>query len=231
MVCGSFAFAGRDCRFCFYMSLFGGTSDGGASQQEALRQAQVTQSQNEIDKNFAGFTPSFFNQASADYTNAVTPGMLKDYQNTKNNLTYSLARAGNLKSSAAVQKNSSLQGQLSQNESQIANNAQNQSNTLQANVNTQKGQLIEQATAGTDPTAINEQAQGAASQLRAPSAIAPLGNLFENWSNQYLAGQASSAYTTPGTQSIWEQLGNGNYGTFPGASTSSNGGGAGHFVN
>lgn len=201
------------------MSLFGGAGDGGAAAQEKARQASITQGQADIDQQFAGFDPAFYKQASTDYTNAVTPGMMSDYRNTKNNLTYSLSRAGILNSGAGVQRNASLGNQLSQNKSQIANNAQQQSNSLQANVNTQKGQLTEQLQSGTDPTSINEQAVSAASQLRAPSAIQPLGNLFSDWSQQYLAGQA--AQPQPGQLSIWDQLGNQGYGTVGGGNGSS----------
>lgn len=196
------------------MSLFGGSGDGGAAAQQAAQQAQVRQSQAEINKNFAGFDDAFYKKAATDYTHAVTPGVFRDYQNTKNNLTYALARAGILNSGSAVQRNASLSNQLSTNESQIASNAQQQSNELQANVNTQKGQLLQQAQAGTDPAEINAQAVGAVSQLRAPSAIQPLGNLFADWSNTYLANQ----YSQPASNSsnVWNQLTNQGVGTVGG---------------
>lgn len=203
------------------MGMFGGSSDGGAAAQEAQRQAGINQGMQAIDQQFAGFTPSFYQQAATDYTNAVTPGMLADYRNTKNDLTYSLARAGILNSGAAVQRNQSLQNQLSQNESQIANNAQQQSSTLQANVNTQKGQLVDQLESSADPSSISEQATAAASQLRAPSAIQPLGNMFADWSNQYLANNVANSYGQPGQLSIWNQLGNQGYGTIVANSGSS----------
>lgn len=195
------------------MAMFGGSSDGGAAALEAQRQAGINQGMQAIDQQFAGFTPAFYRQAATDYTNAVTPGMLADYHRTKNDLTYSLARAGILNSGAAVQRNQSLQNQLAQNESQIANNAQQQSNTLQANVNSQKGQLVEQLQSSADPTAIATQAAAATSQLRAPSAIQPLGNLFADWSGQYLAGNMANPYGLPGQLSVWNQLGNQGYGT------------------
>jgi hypothetical protein len=213
------------------MSLFGGTNDGGAAAQLAAQQANVKTSENEINQNFAGFTPAFYDQAATDYTNAVTPGNQENYQATKNNLTYALARAGIMNSGAAVQRDNSLSKTLSSSNSQIANNAQNQSNTLEANVNSQKGQLVNQAVAGTDPTAISSMASGAASQLRAPSAIQPLGNLFADWSNTYLAGQAAQAYQSPGTMSLWNQLGNIGYGTVGTGTSGGNNMGSGYMVN
>lgn len=203
------------------MSLFGSTGDGGAAAQEAARQANITQGMGEIQNQFAGFTPQFFNQAATDYTAAVTPGMMRDYQTTKNNLTYSLARGGLLQSGAAVQRNASLSNQLSQNNSQITNNAQQQSNTLQANVNTQKANLVSQLESSADPSSIATQAAASASQLRAPSAIQPLGNLFSDWSQQYLAGMYGNSAAQPGNMSIWNQLGSTGVGTVNGSGGSS----------
>jgi len=203
------------------VSLFGSTGDGGAAAQEAARQANITQGMGQIDQQFSGFTPQFFNQAATDYTNAVTPGMMRDYQTTKNNLTYSLARGGLLQSSTAAQRNASLSTQLSQNNSQIANNAQQQSNTLQANVNTQKANLVSQLESSADPSSIATQAAAASSQLRAPSAIQPLGNLFSDWSQQYLSGMYGNSAQQPGNMSIWNQLGSTGVGTVNGSGGSS----------
>ena len=199
----------------------GGSSDGGAAAQEAARQANINQGMSEINSQFSGFTPDFFKQAATDYTNAVTPGMMTDYQNTKNNLTYALARGGLLKSGAAVQRNASLSNQLSQNESQIANNAQNQSNTVQSNVNNQKASLVSQLESSADPSSIATQASAVSSQLRAPSAVQPLGNLFSDWSNQYLSSMYGNQAAAPGTMSIWNQLGTQGVGTVSGTGGSS----------
>lgn len=187
------------------MGLFGSSGDSGAAAQEAARQANISKGMTDINNQFSGFTPSFYQNAASDYTKATTPQMMSDYRNTKNNLTYSLARAGILNSGAATQRNNSLNQQLSTNESQIANNAQGQSNTLQANVNTQKGQLVNQLEASADPTSISEQANAATSQLRAPSAIQPLGNLFADWTQQYLAGMESNAYNQ-NQNNVWANM-------------------------
>lgn len=203
------------------MGMFGGASDGGAAAQEAARQKSIGQGMNSINESFAGFTPQFYQKAATDYTNSVTPGMMADYRSTKNNLTYALARAGIGNSGAAVQRNQSLQNTLSQNESQVANNAQQQSNTLQANVNTQKGQLVNQLESSADPSSIAAQSTAAASQLRADSPVQPLGNLFADWSQQYLAPSTANSYGSPGQLSIWNQLGNQGYGTVGGNAGSS----------
>lgn len=205
------------------MSLFGSAGDGGAAAAEAARQKRIREGMVGLDQSFAQFDEPFYQQAATDYTQAVTPKLMSDYRTTRNNLTYALARGGLTNSSAAVQRNTSLQNNLARNESQVANNAQQQSNALRSNVNSQKSQLVAQLESSADPTAVNSQAQAAVSQLRAPSAIQPLGNLFADWSQMYLNNQ--SAQPSSNAASIWSQLGNNGYGSVNGN------GGASYLVN
>lgn len=185
-------------------------SDGGAASAEAERQRKIREGESNLDQKFAGFNTDFYNQRTQDYVKAATPDVMKDYRETKNNLTYSLARAGLLKSSSANQRDASLQSKLASNESQIANNAQDWTNRLKADVQTQKGNLTSQLVAGGDPTAVNAQALGATASLRADSPIQPLGNLFQEWSSQYLGNKMSQAN---GDSNIWNSLNSQNFGT------------------
>lgn len=178
------------------MGLFGSSGDGGAAAAEAQRQAAISQGMTDINNEFAGFTPDFFKQAATNYTDYTTPQLMTQFSNTKNNLTGALGRAGLLTSSAGVQENSALKKELGLQESQIANNAQQQSNQLQGQVATQKSNLVNELESSADPTAINEQAQGAVSQLREPTAIQPLGNLFADWSQQWLGSQTGAINNT-----------------------------------
>lgn len=188
------------------MSLFGGRGgDGGITAQEAARQERIKDGMSRINSQFAGFDQNFYDAAAENYKAATMPRMLRDYQTTRNNLTYALARGGMLKSSAGVQKNQSLQDELSSNQSRIANNAQDQANRLRGQVNEQKGNLIMQLQSSADPASIAEQATSATAGLRAPSAIAPLGNLFADWSQQYLDRQP---YQAGSNSNIWQNLGN-----------------------
>lgn len=198
--------------------MFGSSGDGGAKQREAARQASVDAGMGAINKKFSGFDDKFYNGVQTDYTNAATPGMMRDYQATKNNLTYALARGGILNSSAANQQNNSLQTELGKNESQIAQNAAGQANAVRGKVNAEKGQLINQLEASGDPASITAQSDAAVSQMRAPSAIQPLGNLFSDWSQQYLS---NSMMNPSGGSNVWNQLAMSGYGTAPSSASSS----------
>ena len=183
------------------MSVFGSTGDGGAAKREKARQSAIQKGMSEIDSKFSTFTPEFYQGAADNYVAAQTPNMMQDYQTTKNNLTYSLARAGLMDSAVASQRTNSLQTELGKSQNEIAQNAMGVKNDLQARVNQQKGVLTNQLEASGDATAITSQADAAVSQMRAPSPIQPLGNLFADWSQQYLNNQAAD----PGA-SVWSKL-------------------------
>lgn len=199
------------------MGLFGSSGDGGAAKQEQARQSNIKRGMQDIDQQFSRFDDKFYNQAGTDYTKAVTPRLYSDFQNTKNNLAYALARGGNSNSSAAIGRTTSLNNQLAENQSTIANQAQDRSNQLRTNVNNQRGQVVNQLEASADPQAANESALAATASIRAPSVIQPLGNLFADWSQQYL----NSTAKPPQTDNVWSQLANQGYGQAGGAAGSS----------
>ena len=198
------------------MSLFGGTGDGGASALEAQRQSTIRQGEQEIDKNFAGFTPQFYQNYGNAVVGAQNPQLQEQYRQTGKNLTFALARGGNLKGSVAQQEQQSLNNTLATNESTLANQAANAVNSLKQNVQTQKGNLTNQLTASQDIASTAEAAAANAAADRAPSAIQPLGNLFADWSNAYLSGKTAQAFNQNGAGSggnAWFGLTNQGYGS------------------
>lgn len=187
----------RSCppRFLFLvMSLFTSTNDGGATALENQRQANIQQGQGQIDSAFAAFNPKFYQNYQQTVLGAETPQLDQQYQNTSKNLTYALARGGSLNGSVAQQEGASLNHQMATNEGEVAGQAAGATNQLQDQVQGQKSNLTQELVQGGNPSSIAEGATAAASQDRAPSAIQPLGNLFADWSNQYLAGQNAAAY-------------------------------------
>ena len=191
--------------------MYSSSGDGGAAASEAATQAQLQQGTDAVNSAFSDFTHSFYQQAAQDYTNYATPQVDQQYQNTKNNLTYALARNGLTSSGAGVQRNNSLNQQLNTNLSDIANTAQDQSNTLETNVNNQKNQLMSQVEAGAQPGQIATQAAAATSSLRAPTALPAVGNMFSDWSNTYLANMAANTYNPSNANLLNMFGGNGGY--------------------
>ena len=174
--------------------MFGGTGDGGAAAMEAQRQANITSGEAQVDSSFAGFDPKFYQNYQNTILGAQTPQLMDQYRTTGKNLTYALARGGNMTGSAAQQEGQSLNNTLATQEAGIANNAANATNALKTNVQNQKGALYSQLEQGGTPSTIAEAAAAQAAGDRAPSAIQPLGNLFADWSNQYIAGKTANAF-------------------------------------
>ena len=197
--------------------MYSGSGDGGAAAREKKTQEQIDSGMATINQNFAGFNDDFYKKAATDYTNYATPQMMGDYQNTKNNLTYSLARSGILNSGAAVSKNASLSKELSTNESNIANTAQDQSNQLRTNVSNQRNSLISQVEAGAKPGEVATSTAAATSSLRAPTALPAVGNMFSDWASAYINNLSANTYNS-NSSSLWQQLSMGNYGQSSSAS-------------
>ena len=194
------------------MSLFGKANDGGSINLENQRQANIAQGEGQIDANFSGFNPDFYKNYTQSVIGAETPQLMSQYATTGKNLTYALARGGNTQSSTAQQENQSLQQQLGANEATVANRAVDQTNALKSNVQNQKAALTNELVAGGNPSSIASSAAAESSQLRAPSVVQPLGNLFADWTNQYLAGKTAAAFNQQNQQPFGALL-NANYGT------------------
>lgn len=180
--------------------------DGGASRQEKQRQSRINTGMGDIDKAFSGFDQGFYDQRAQDYTNYANPQVMSDYRNTKNQLAYSLARNGLSRSSADINQNAKLSNTLSQNLSDVANEGQNQANTLRTNVANEKANSVNQLISSAEPSVANESALSSVAGLQATPAFAPVGNLFQNFSNQYLANQTAKAYSNTQSSNPFSQL-------------------------
>ena len=156
-----------------------------------------------VNKQFAQFTPDFYQQAAKAYTNYATPQAYQQYRQTGQTLTGNLARNGLLNSSAGVNLNRGLNQELNTNLSTIANTGQNQANELQSNVATQKNQLLSQVEAGAQPGQIATEAAASTASLRAPTPLPAVGNMFSDWSNTYLGNMEANTYN-PSTGNLWQ---------------------------
>lgn len=185
--------------------MYGGGGDGGTAQAEKQRQRRINAGMADIDQQFAGFNNDYFDQVGQDFMKYATPQMMTQFQHTKSQLAYSLARNGLLNSGAAVQKNEALGQELSRQESNLANQAQSAENTARTNVSNAKTDVTNQLISSGNPSIAREQASEATAGLRAPSSFAPLGNLFGDWTSMYLANQGAST-PTPGTLNPFQQL-------------------------
>lgn len=141
-----------------------------------------------------GFGQPQYDAIGKAYLSYATPQMMDQYNQTAHNLAYALARNGILNSGAAVNDNAALAKELSTQQGNLAQAAAGQENQLQTQVQNTRSNLVNQLVASADPSLTSEQAAAATASLRAPTAFAPVGNLFSDWSNTYLANINANAY-------------------------------------
>lgn len=185
--------------------MYGGGGDGGVAESEAKRKANIDKGMKDIEAKFSGFNDDFYDRRKQDYVAYATPQAMDQYRGTQANLKYALARNGLTRSGAAVEREGSLAKTLTQTQSNIANAAQGEANQLREQVQDQKSNVVNQLIASADPSLAATQAAGATAGLRAPSAFQPIGNMFADWQNAYLANMNARAYD-PGVASLWSQL-------------------------
>lgn len=175
----------------------GQSSDIGAQQaaQTAQQNAQIQKAVGTIQKDFSGFTPQFYSQAGQNYENFAAPQLATQYRNEGQQLDYALADKGLTNSGSANSLKSSLGQQYALQQQGVANTAQTTAQNLQQQVQGQENTLVSEAESAQNPSAVASQALSTASQFQSPSVFQPLGQMFNNWSNQYLTGQYASALT------------------------------------
>jgi len=153
-----------------------------AKQKENLRQARLDQGKGAIDALFGAdnFDDSFYNkygQAELDYS---MPQLEQQYGTAKANMTYDLARAGTLRSSAAGYAQGLLENQNAVNEAGIRAKADTDMAALRQSIASQQQQAYNQLYATEDPTVAANTAATAVgnAQLSQPN-LNPLGEMFK----------------------------------------------------
>lgn len=171
---------------------YGGGS-GAARAMEAERQKRIDSGLADIDKQYATFDDGFYKKRATDYEDYALPQLGQELNDTRNNLTYNLARAGLLRSGAAIQKNAALDRTASQARRNVVDQAAATANSLRRDVEQNRGQVVAQLESSADPTASAQLANRSAAALNQPQTFQPIGSFFGDWSRNYLANQYARA--------------------------------------
>jgi len=176
------------------MCFSGNDASKAIEQQQQQRAGLITQGTGYINKAFSGFDPAFYERQQQAVLQAQLPQVGDQFRQQRNQLGYTLAGQGLLRSSAGANLDSALTKELSQQQQNVSNQATQAVQGLQSQISGQKGQLLSQLQQSADPTLAGQRALESATQFSAPSLVQPLGNLFQNWANIYLAGQYGKVY-------------------------------------
>lgn len=173
--------------------------DGGASKQanqaradEQIRQSNIRAGTAQVNQTFDGqFTDDFYNKQRDDYTAFQMPQLDDQYGNAQRQLTYALARDGNLNSSTRGFQQGQLQKTYDTARTNVADQAQSYANTARSNVEQARSGLISALNASGDATQAANSAQSQAVALAQPAAYSPLVDAFAATGN-YLQQQAQA---------------------------------------
>lgn len=153
-----------------------------------------------------GFGDTFFRGIRDNYTNYAIPQLTEQRDKAAKDLTFSLARAGQLDGSVRGQKTGELQKLFDLNEQQVRDQALAYENQARNNVENARADLIGTLNAtGDNQQAVNS-ALSRATILTQPQAYSPLGQLFTDFTAQlgnqaareraYAAGGPKPAFNT-----------------------------------
>jgi len=126
-----------------------------------------------------GFDDAFYNKYKQAVLDYYTPQVDKQYKDAKNELTYRLARSGNIRSSAANTETANLSQQNDLNLAGVRNQADTAAGDLRSQVATERAKATSQLYATEDPEVAANQALSAVSNisLQQPD-LSPLTSLF-----------------------------------------------------
>lgn len=176
-------------------SLFGGGSDNQAKTQQAQyynNKRAVTSATKDIEGTFSGFNPKFYDEQYRNLVAAAEPQEQQQFKRTSDQLGFKLASQGLEKSSQATKLGESLRAQEDIAQQGIANQAHGQVNQLRQGVNQTESNLIGQASIANNPGEVAQGALQTASGFQSPLSLQPVGDLFQNWANVYLARSQNS---------------------------------------
>ena len=192
------------------MCIFGG--GGGARAAEVQQQKQADEASADaaqkatalregnanIDKAFSGFDDNYFNGLQRNYTDYAMPELQDQYDQSRKNIVYSLARKGNLNSTVAGDQYGLLDKELAKNMVGIEGAGADYANQARRDVQANKQDVIGQLNTTYDAASANDMALSASKALAVPKSVSPLGQLFTNVSALAAQSKLASDSATAG---------------------------------
>jgi hypothetical protein len=175
-----------------------------AAQQRAdelARQNRINQSIAGINKTFSQFDNDWFGAKKNDYLNYYAPQIDQQYGSAKQDTLFQLARQGLIDSSAGAKVYSDLARDYGNQQQSIQSGANSYEQQARSQVETQRNNLINQATATANPQASASAANNAVGSLQMiqpQGGYSPLAGLFNTFAGAAANGIQNYAYGNNG---------------------------------
>lgn len=187
----------------------GGGEAAQARQDEQERQARIREGTTRVNSIFdSQFNDDYFNKRQQSFLEYANPQLEDQYGDAQKELTFALARGGNLNSSARAEKAGELQQKYDLNKQQVADQALSYGTEARNAVEDARSNLIATLNATGDAQGAANSAISRASVLSKPQAYSPLTQLFADFTaglgtqaalekaNYYSGGQTGARYNT-----------------------------------
>lgn len=173
-----------------------------ARKREEERQARIKAGTTAINDNFSLFDDAFFDTRRQTYLDYYQPQLDEQFTKAQQDLTFALARTGNLNSTAAADKQSELLKKYDAERGSLLSQAEADVASAQSQIANEKSALVSQLNATGDSDQISNEALSRSQQLfQAKPSYNSLGDIFSgitsaigNYSAGNKAGQQYNAY-------------------------------------
>ena len=150
-----------------------------ARAEEAARQARIREGTQRVGTIFDGnFNDQFFDGRRQAYVDYATPQVEDQFADAQKQLTFALARGGNLNSSVRGEKAADLQKRFDLTKQEVTDKGLSYANEARSNVEGARSELIGMLNATGDAEGAANSAVSRASTLSQPAAFSPLTQLF-----------------------------------------------------
>ncbi len=165
----------------------GGGEAAAARAEEQARQQKIREGTERVNNIFdgpTGFNDAFYSKRKQSYIDYANPQLEDQRSEAEKQLTFALARSGNLDSSVRGQKAGELQKQYDLNKQKVADDALSYETQARNSVEDARSGLITTLNATGDAEGAANAAISRASALSQPAAYSPIADLF----GQFKAG-------------------------------------------
>jgi hypothetical protein len=163
---------------------------------EDTRQVEVNDGRARIDSTFSRFDDGFYAGRERAYSDYYTPQLDEQYNDALKSLTFALADAGLLNSSVAAGRTGDLERDYARRRQEITSNAKGLANQTRGDVETARGELVQQLSATGDAQGVGNSAVSRAATLAAQPSFSPLAQVFQNTVAGIGAAQAAQGAGT-----------------------------------